>query len=74
MKNVFLFYLKRLFSLSKYSIFCNFFPSFPNFPDSKGQMEVEYFMMPRIGLHTFANVIFGIIQKSLYITSSNLVR
>ena len=32
---------KKLFSFSRYSIFCNFFPSFPHFPDSKGQMEVE---------------------------------
>ena len=32
---------QKLFSFSRYSIFCNFSPSFPNFPDSKGQMEVE---------------------------------
>ena len=32
---------KKLFSFSRYSDFCNFFPSFPHFPDSKGQMEVE---------------------------------
>ena len=33
---------KKLFFSSKYSIFCKCFPSFPHFPDSKGQMEVEY--------------------------------
>ena len=32
---------KKLFSFSRYSIFCNFFPSFPNFQDYKGQMDVE---------------------------------
>ena len=26
---------------NRYSKFCNFFPLFPHFPDSKGQMEVE---------------------------------
>ena len=31
-------------------------------------------MMSYIGLHKFADVIFGITQKPLYITSSNLVR
>ena len=31
---------KKLFSFSRYLNFY-FFPSFPNFPDSKGQMEVE---------------------------------
>ena len=30
-------------------------------------------MMSWTGLHKFANVIFGITQKLLYITSSNLV-
>ena len=38
--------------------------SFPHFPDAKGQME----------LHKFAGVSFGITQKPLYITPSNLVR
>ena len=32
---------KKLFLLSRYSNFYNFFPSFSHFPDSKGQMEVE---------------------------------
>ena len=32
---------KKLFSFLRYSNCCNFFPSFPNFPDSKGQMDVE---------------------------------
>ena len=31
-------------------------------------------MMPLIGLHKFEDVIFGITQKLLYVTSSNLVR
>ena len=30
--------------------------------------------MLQIGLHKLADVIFGIIQKPLYITSSNLVK
>ena len=32
---------KKLFSFSRYSNFCNFSPSFPHFPDSKGEMKVE---------------------------------
>ena len=32
---------KKLISFSRYSNFCIFFPSFPHFLDSKGQMEVE---------------------------------
>ena len=32
---------KKLFSFSRYSSFCNIFPFSPNFPDSKGQKEVE---------------------------------
>ena len=40
MKNVFI-SSKKLFLFSRYSNFCNFFPSFPHVPDSKGQMEVE---------------------------------
>ena len=31
---------KILFSFSRYSNICNFLPSVPNFPDSKGQAEV----------------------------------
>ena len=41
MKDVLLFYLKSSFPYRDIQIFCNFFPSFPHFPDSKGQMEVE---------------------------------
>ena len=65
---------KKLFSFSGYSNFCCFFSSFPHFPDSKGQAEVEQFMMSWIDMHKFADVIFEITQKLLYITSSNLVR
>ena len=32
---------KKLFSFWRYSDFCNFFPSFPHFPNTKGQTEVE---------------------------------
>ena len=32
---------EKLFPFSRYSNFCNFFPSFSHFPDLKGQMEVE---------------------------------
>ena len=31
---------KKLFSFMRFSDFCNFLPSFPHFPDSKGQMKV----------------------------------
>ena len=50
------------------------FSSFPHFADSEGKMKVEYFMMPRVALHIFADIIFGISQKPLYVTSSNMVR
>ena len=65
--------LKTLLLFLSYSNFCNFFSSFPHFPDSKGQMEMELFMMPWTGLHKFEEVIFGITQKMLYIIS-NLIR
>ena len=32
---------KKLFSFSRYLIFCYFSSFFPHFPDSKGQMEVD---------------------------------
>ena len=62
---------KNLFSFSRYS---DFFPSFPHFPDSKGQMELEQFIMSWIDFHKFADVNFGAAEKLLYITSLNLVR
>ena len=65
---------KKPFSFSRYSNFCIFLSSFPHFPDLKGQMEVEQFMMSWIGLHKFADAIFGITQKPLYIVSSNLIK
>ena len=40
MKNVFI-SSKKHFSFLRYSKFCDFFPSFPHFPNSKGQLEVE---------------------------------
>ena len=57
---------KKLFSFSRYSNFCNF----PKFPDWKGQMNNLWCH----DLNKFADVILGIIQKPLYITSSNLVK
>ena len=74
LRKVFFISSKKLFLYSRYSNFCNFFPSFPHFPDSKGQMEVEQFMMSWIGLHKLVGVVFGITQKQLYITPSNFVR
>ena len=55
---------KKLFSFSRYSNFSSVFASFPHFPDSKRQIEVEQFMS-RIDLHKFADVIFGINQKPI---------
>ena len=72
-KNVFYFIKKALFVLEIFN-FLYFFPFFPHFPDSKRQMKLEWFMTSWIGLDEFADVIFGITQKLLYITSSNLVR
>ena len=42
--------------------------SLPQFPDSKGQMEVEYIMMSSIDLHKFTDAILGITQKLFIIT------
>ena len=39
-KNIFI-SSKKLFLFLRYSNFCNFFPSFPHFLDSKEQMELE---------------------------------
>ena len=68
----FLFHLKSSFRCQDIQIFVIF--SFPCFPDSNGQMEVELFLMSSIGSHKFAGVLFEITQKQLYITPSNLVR
>ena len=40
MENVFIL-SKKLFSFSRCSDFCDFFPSFARFPDCKEQMEME---------------------------------
>ena len=49
---------KKLFLLSRYSNVSNFSPSFPHFPDSKGQMKGEYVIKSRIVLHKLLDVIF----------------
>ena len=41
----FLFQQKSSFRPRDFQIFLFFLPSFPHFPDSKGQMELEYFMI-----------------------------
>ena len=33
---------KKLFLFSRCSNFCKFIPSYPHFPDTKGQIEAEY--------------------------------
>ena len=50
---------KKLFSFSRYLNFCNFFSSFPHFPDSKEQMKME---CHELACHKFAGVIFGVTQ------------
>ena len=40
-KTVLLFHRKSSFSSQDIQIFCNFFPSIPHVPGSKGQMEVK---------------------------------
>ena len=47
------------------------FPSFPHFPDTRGN-GIIYDVM--IGLHKFADVIITITEKPLYIPSLNLLR
>ena len=60
-----LFCLKRSFCSWDIQIFVIF--SFPHFPDSKGQMNMEWFIMSWTGLHKLSNLIFRITQKPLYI-------
>ena len=36
-----IYFIKKLFPFSRFLNVCNFFPSFPQSPDSKGQMKVE---------------------------------
>ena len=69
----FLFHLKTFFRSQDIQFFV-ISPFFPHFPNLKRQMEVESCMMSQVDLHKFADVIFGITQKPLYITSSTLVR
>ena len=45
MKNVFLFHLKSSLHSQDIQIFVFFFSSIPRFPDLKGQIEEEEFMM-----------------------------
>ena len=40
-KMLFYLILKKIFSFLRYSTFCNFFSSFPQPPDSKGQMKLK---------------------------------
>ena len=72
-KNV-VYFIKKAFFVLEIFKFLIFFPSFPQFPGSKGQIEVEYIMVASIDLHKFTDAIFGITQKLFYITLSNLVR
>ena len=67
-----LFYIKISFRSRDFQIFVIF--AFPHFPVSKGQLKVEEFMMSWIGSSKLADVIFGITQNPLYVTSSNLVK
>ena len=40
---MFLFHLKGSFSSQDIHFFCNFVPSFPNFPDQKDNIKAEQF-------------------------------
>ena len=73
-KKCFLFNRKISFRSRDIQIFVIFSLPLHTSQISRGQMEVEQSMMPGIGLHKLADVIFAITQKTLYITSSNLVR
>ena len=64
--------IKKSFFVSSKELI--FFASFPHFSDSKGQMKVEYLCHKLGWIYIVADIIFGITQKSLYVTSSNIVR
>ena len=64
---------KMFFSFSKYSIFCLFSIPFHTFQTQKDIWKWNN-LMSWIGLHKFADIIFGITQKPLYIISPHLVR
>ena len=42
---IYIYYIYIYVCVYIYTCFCNFFPSFLHFPDSKGQMGAEKFMM-----------------------------
>ena len=44
--------------LRLFSILCNFFTSFPHFPDLKEQMTVQQFIMLWIGFHKLPDALF----------------
>ena len=69
----FLFHLKSSFRSRDIQVFV-FFPFFSTLSRFKRANGSRKFMMSWNGVHKFADVSFGITQKQLYITSSNLVR
>ena len=73
MKNVFFLIKKALFILEIFN-FLYFFPFLSMVSRFKRSNVGGIYMMSSIDLHKFTDVIFGITQKLLYITSSNLVR
>ena len=70
-KNIKMFFIssKKLLFFSRYPHFCKFFLSIPTF-----QIEKDKWKWWWIGLHWFADLVFRITQKPLYITSSNWVK
>ena len=67
-----LFHLKSSFHAQDIQIFVIF--SFLFHTSQIQKDKWKWNNLSGIGLHKFADVIFGITQKLLYITSSNLVR
>ena len=65
---------KKLFSFWRNSNLCNFFPFLSTFSRFKRTNESGIIYISWIGMEKLANVILGISQKPLSITSSNLAR
>ena len=72
MNDTFYIIQKPLFVLEIF-IFFVFFP-LPQFPESKGQMKLEYLWRPELACIKLENVIFGLTQKTIYIKSLKLPR
>ena len=73
LSKMFLFHLKSSFCSQDIQVYVVFSLPFHTFEIQKDKWKWNN-LLSRIDLHNIADIIFGITQKPLYITSSNLGR